>query len=568
MNKNLKKIIWILSHAKGAVFLLFLIILIESVLSIIGVYSTLVSKSLVDSTTSGQINLILKWLFIMVTIFGIQTLLGIASSFLGTFCSYRISNKIQTELFSHVTYAEWSEHSKYHSMNLLTRIGNDSGTVTNMLVVTIPSIISVCVLLISSFITLLSFNATIVIPAMLVLPIGIFLAKIFGLKMKKLNNETHQIQVKYKTFIQEAIQNIMIVKSFCMEKSNINKLQYLQRSALNISLKSSLVGTCSSLSLSLTSFFGYFIVFSWGIFNLARGTSTFGTFTALLQLFNNVQGPITGIAGIFPQFIGVLSATERLMEIEEMSLENLNEANIIKKVFNANIEFKNISFSYNENTPVLKDISFKVNNGESIALIGPSGEGKTTIIRLLLSLIKPTKGELCLIDKENTFINNNYRNLISYVPQGNTLFSGTIKENIVYGNNNFCEEDLFNSLKYACALDFIKELEKGLETSINEKGSGLSEGQCQRLAIARAFLRKKPILILDESTSSLDEETEIKVLQSVKNLPHKPICIIITHRPTALSICDKIFKLEKGKLNEINSYSIEKITYETALDKL
>ncbi|MGL5087634.1 MAG: ATP-binding cassette domain-containing protein, partial [Clostridium sp.] len=204
-----------------------------------------------------------------------------------------------------------------------------------------------------------------------------------------------------------------------------------------------------------------------------------------------------------------------------------------------------------------------IDSGEVIAFVGPSGEGKTTIIRLILCLINPNYGNINLKEYNITkTLNRNHRDLISYVPQGNTLFSGTIEDNLLYGNCNASEEDIGQALNSACALEFVDKLEFGIKTSIGERGVGISEGQAQRIAIARSFLREKPILILDEATSSLDPETEVNVLKSIKSLPHKPTCIIITHRPSALNICNRIIKLEKGTIKEVDRASILEVASE------
>ncbi|MDO4535165.1 MAG: ABC transporter ATP-binding protein, partial [Clostridium perfringens] len=539
MKETLKKFKWILSQGKSYIIPIIIITLIESLGSLISVYSTLVAKRLVDSATSGAVNLITRFLMIMIMIFIVRNILNIALSFLSTHWSTQMNNKLQFRLYENLTHSKWTEYSKYHSMNLLTRLNNDVSVITGVLFDTIPSTISTLVLLTTSLITLIKLNATAIFPAMFIFPIGIVIAKIFGQKMKKLNKEVYNLQVKFKTFMQESIQNIIIVKSFSKEHKNFKTLKKLQKKNLNLSIKSKVIGTFSSMSLKISAYIGYFIVFTWGIFNLARGTSTYGTFTALLQLFNNVQGPFSSLASLFPQMISLLVSTERLMEIDSIPKENMKDPNITNPPQNVSISFNNVNFSYNQKANILNNISFNINPGEIVALIGPSGEGKTTIIRLLLSLIKPNSGNICVLSDNNAFTDVNLREFISYVPQGNTLFTGTIKDNVNYGDEDATLENLEYSLELACASDFVDQLPNGISTEINEKGGGISEGQAQRLAIARAFLREKPILILDEATSSLDPKTEIAVLNSVKNLKHKPICLIITHRPSALNICDR-----------------------------
>ena len=273
--------------------------------------------------------------------------------------------------------------------------------------------------------------------------------------------------------------------------------------------------------------------------------------TALLQLFNKVSSPLSSLAGCYSPIITTLAACERLMELEEMALEEGSGSLDVDNYNNPIIEFNNVTFGYKENSTVLNNISCTINPGETIALVGPSGQGKTTMIKLLLSLLSPNEGSLSIsTDNISEKITKDHRNLISYIPQGNTLFSGTVKENITYGNIDATYEEIKKACINACAFDFISELDDKFDTVLGEKGFGLSEGQAQRISIARSFLRTRPILILDEATSALDAKTEISVLKSIKNLEHKPTCIIITHRPGALAICDRILRLENGNLIE------------------
>lgn len=555
MKETLKKFKWILSQGKLYTIPIIIITSIESLLSFISVYSTFITRKLVDSATSGAINLITKFLIIMVIIFITRNILNIIFSFLSTYWSTQMNNKLQLRLYENLTYSKWTEHSKYHSMNLLTRLNSDVSNITNIFFVTVPSVISTLVLLITSLIALIKLKATAIFPAMIIFPIGIIIAKIFGQKMKKSNKEIYDVQVKLKTFMQESIQNIIIVKSFSKEHKNFKTLGKFQKQLLKLSIKSRLIGTYSSISLRVSSYIGYFVVFTWGIFNLSNGLSTYGTFTALLQLFSNVQGPFSSLSNIFPQMISLLISAEKLIEIDNIPRENMKDTNLLNLPNNVSIAFDKVNFSYNEKTNILNDISFNINPGEIVALVGPSGEGKTTIIRLLLSLIKPNSGNISILSKGSNFTDVNLREFISYVPQGNTLFTGTIKDNVNYDNENTSLKDLDYALELACASNFINDLPDGISTEINEKGCSISGGQAQRLSIARAFLRKKPILILDEATSSLDPKTEIMILNSVKNLKHKPTCLIITHRPSSLDICDRVLKLQGGSITEVDLHS-------------
>lgn len=562
------KMKWISSQCKPIIPFFISTIVINSALSLIGVYNAIISKSLIDAAISGKTSTVIQWLIVMATIMFGRMLISPITSFMSTRASTKLNQGMQSKLYKHLTYSEWIEQSKFHSVSLLTRITSDVGTISSTILGTIPSIISLLVTFIASFSTLIYFAPSVAIVAVIVGPILLLISRSFGRKLKKLYKEIQEEDIKYRSFIQESIQNLMIVKTFCMEKLNVDKLHLIQKNKYELAMKNTKLSVLSGMSMGFCSTIAYFSIFCWGALNISKGLGTYGTFTAMIQLYSNIQGPISGLANTFPALIGCISATERLMEIEEITLEDVNIPSIPESFKSPYIKFKNVSFSYKEGNPVINNVTFNIAPGEIIALIGPSGEGKTTLIRLLLSLIHCDEGEITLgsyniRNNDEIVLNRNHRELISYVPQGNTLFSGTIEDNLRYGKDDANTDDIEEAAKAACALKFINKLEDNFHTLIGEKGSGVSEGQAQRLAIARALLRKRPILILDEVTSSLDVDTELNVLKSIKELDHKPTCIIITHRPSALSICDRILKLEKGTLKEIEN----KVILETAVNQ-
>ena len=556
------KIKWILSHAKAVIPFLIFTTVISSASSLISVYNTLVSKSLIDSAIGGNTSEVIKYLIIMISITLGMMLLSPITSLLSTHASTKLNQSIQKKIFEHIEYSNWLEQSKFHSVSLLTRITSDVATISSTLLSTIPSIISILVTLLASFSTLIYLAPSIAIIAVFIGPFLVLVSRYFSKKLKDLYKKAQEEDVKYRAFIQESVQNIMIVKTFCMEKINMNRLVQIQDNKYKIAMKNTKLSSMTGLAMSLCSNLAYFTIFCWGALNISTGVTTYGTFTAMLQLYSKVQYPFSSLAAMFPGLISTIAAAERLMELEAIPLEKSSETEIIDFT-NPEIAFKNVSFEYKKGNKIINDVNLTIPYGETIAFVGPSGEGKTTLIRLILSLINPSNGKVYLKEnnKEDTF-NRDYRNLISYVPQGNTLFSGTIEDNLRYGNFEATEEEIYEALKNACALDFVNELEDGIKTVIGEKATGISEGQAQRIAIARSFLRKKPILILDEATSALDPETEVKVLKAVKALSHKPTCIIITHRPSALNICHRIIRLEKGHLKEVSKDSILEVATE------
>lgn len=575
------KIKWMGSYAKPAIPFLIFSIVVNVIFALIGIYNVTVSKSLIDSAISGDSEGTIRWLIVMLVITLISMLSSPITSFMSTHSSTKLTQNIQRKIYQHIQCSDWLEQSKFHSVSLLTRVTSDVSNISSAILGTIPSLVSLTVTLFGSFYTLISWAPSIAFAAVFIGPFLILVGKYFSSKLKDLYKEAQEEDVKYRSFMQESIQNIMIVKTFCMEKVNMHRLIEIQNNKYKIAMRNTRLSTMTSMSMSFCSSLAYFTIFTWGVLNIAKGISTYGTFTGMLQLYSKVQAPFSSLASMIPGLISTIAAAERLMEIEaipvekmadEKELDNITSleialdsiSNKVSSNFNKpNIVFDNVSFAYKANNNILNNINLTIESGETIAFVGPSGEGKTTIIRLILSLINPTEGNVLLSEgnlvKE---INRNYRELISYVPQGNTLFSGSIRDNLKYGNPNASDDEIKAALSNACAIDFVNELEDDLDTMIGEKGVGISEGQAQRIAIARSFLRERPILILDEATSALDPETEVNVLKAVRALPTKPTCIIITHRPSALNICNRIIKLEKGNLREVSRESILEVASE------
>ncbi|UZQ50371.1 ABC transporter ATP-binding protein [Clostridium kluyveri] len=549
MKNILIKIKWIKLQINSFLWYIAAIIIGGVVLSFNGIYRALIMKKLVDSATSSQLTLLYKSLGMLALSISIDILLSSIISNGKVRCSVDISNKIQKKLYEKLMNTNWIELGKYHSGDILTRMTSDIDAITNFVVNVIPNIFSFGIQLLGSFITLLFLEPYLAICIILISPMTILLGHFFSKKLKLIYMKLQDVESRYRSCVNESLQNIIIIKTFCREIFNINKIEDIQRERQKLAVDRNNISILSSVVLQVGSWIGFIMVFVFGTFSLAKGTSTFGTLTASLQLVGSIQGPFAALSSLLPQIISAVGSTERVMEFEDLSVDSYYY--IENNIKAANIICKNVHFNYKKNIPLLNNISVNINQGETVALLGSSGKGKTTFIHLLLALINPTKGHLYIKDGSNIEeINASTRKFIAYVPQGNTLFSGTIADNLRFGNLNATDDELKAAAKSVCAWDFISQLPEGLNTTIGEKGLGLSEGQAQRLAIARALLHKAPILLLDEATSALDESTELKVLNTIQSLNPSPTCIIITHRTAVLNICDKIFKIENNNLIE------------------
>ncbi len=561
MKNFIYQIKWLLRRAKPVIPHAIAITTIGSIVSLNSVYKALITKKLVDAAISNQSSRIKQQMLLLILAYIFTITINIFKKYISLYANNKLTNNLHKRLYTHITNSEWLEQSKYHSISLLSRITGDTGEITGLILSTIPSVISAVVLLCASAYTLFKVEPIIAIFAVILSPMFIVISKLFTRRLKNIYKEQNEQNVKYRSFMQESVNNLMVVKTFCYEEENLKTIERLQKEKLQLALKSTRVSVFSKLILKIGTLFIYFTVLGYGVHNLSKGLWTYGTLAAMLQLSNSVQSPFSKLAKNAPSFISCFACLERILELEELKLENTDKnININKLNNNYNIEFKDVSFEYKKDNPVLKNISFNIQPEEKVAFIGPSGEGKTTIIRIILALIHNKNGSACFkYDNKIESINKNHRHLISYIPQGNTLFSGTIKENLIYGNPQASLEEINTALKQACAYDFVYSLKYKLETTIGEKGLGISEGQAQRLAIARAFLRKKPILILDEATSALDPQTEVDILKAINNLDHKPTCIIITHRPSALRICDTIYYINKGNIKTVQKDYLEEI---------
>ena len=455
----------------------------------------------------------------------------------------KAQNRMQQRMLARILRAEWHGKESHHSGDVLNRLEVDVSHVVNFLTETIPSSISTLTMFIGAFsyLATMDWRLAVIITAMI--PVFVVLSKFYMRRMRALTRQVRSSDSKIQSVLQETIQHRMLIKTLEGDDVMVNRLERTQKELRHNVVKKTMFSVFSNLILNFGFALGYLLAFLWAAVRMSSGTLSFGGMTAFLQLVGKIQGPARALTKLVPAFVGVFTAAERLMELEEDPLEEQGDA--IRMDGACGVRFDHVTYSYDkDDRKVINDLSFDFKPGSCTAILGETGSGKTTLIRMILALLKPQKGTVYIYNKDKLMsMSALHRCNFVYVPQGNTLMSGTMRDNLLLGKLDASEEEMRDALRRSCA-DFVMELPHGIDTFFAERGGGLSEGQAQRIAIARALLRNRSIMIFDEATSALDPETERQLLENILSERDKTV-IFITHRPAVIDYCDQVLKVER-----------------------
>lgn len=536
-NRLSKSTLQYLKDVTGNKKLYFLILMVVQILQgISGVCFALLLKSVIDSAVIHDGRLLVQNILLFMGLIVLQMIFSALLRYYNELSKATFENNCKARLFEQLLHRDYSSISTIHSAEWMNRLTSDTVVVSSGLTEIVPGLAGMAAKMLGALSMIILMEPRFVF----VIGIGgvlmVLLTTIFRKKLKAYHKIVQEKDGKVRIFLQEHLHSLMIIKVFTTEKHTYNESLKTMEEHKQARMEKTCFSNVCNVGFSFMMNGAYVLGAIYSVIGIYRGTVSYGTLMALLQLISQIQAPFANITSYIPKYHAMIASSERLLEIEKSCMD-IEENNGIKDFDSISLE--HIDFSYEKSREViLKDFNFHLEKGECIGFTGPSGCGKSTVLKLLLSLYPITSGtKTILCDGKSELLTSGYRHLFSYVPQGNQLMSGTVRDVVTFSNTNN-EEKIWEALEIACASDFVRKLPDGLDTQLKEQGSGISEGQMQRLAIARAIYSNRPILLLDEATSALDVKTEKQVLSNLKAMKDMTV-IIVTHRLEALSICSR-----------------------------
>lgn len=534
--------------------------------SLLSLGATVVSRDLVDAVTAGNAQIIFSVVFTYVGVGVGQIFINVIRTRISLKIQLKIQNEIREDIFKQIMQTDWEALSEYRTGDLLYRINGDAGMVANSILTFIPTVISVFISFFSAFWIMIQNDYMMAVIALMGAPISLITSRYTMAKMREYTKRNQDFSSNKMAFDQETFQNLQMIKAFGLVPRFIDNFHEVTQESMKISLDQNKFQSLTTIITSLVGQVIGYACYGYALFRLWQGEISYGTMTMFVGMAGSLRGSFSSIVNLAPTLIRACINAQRIIEIITLPRERIQDDKKAKDILSVasssgvEILMDNVSFWYQEGQPVYENACFYAKPGEIIGLLGPSGQGKTTTLNLLLGLFHIREGKLKIGNPghEMIDISSATRCLFGYIPQGNTLFSGTIAQNIAMVKPDATEEEIIEVLKTACAWEFVEQLEEGIHTSVRELGRRFSEGQKQRLSIARALLADAPVLLLDEATSALDMATEKKVLKNILKRDPLRTLIVAAHRPSVFLMCHRVYRVQDGMIKEANHDEVQK----------
>lgn len=523
--------------------------------SLLGLGTSLVSRTLIDAVTGYNASNIASAASLYVGVGVGQILINVVKQRISLKIRLKITNEIKADIFTQILSVEWESIASYSSGDILYRMNGDTGMISNSILSFIPNVISVFISFGGAFLIMMQNDPVMALIALAGAPITLLSSRYMARRMREYQEKNQNLASTKMTVDQEIFQNLQLIKAFDLIPYFTGRFHRVQQESMEMSLDQNRFQSGLTVVTSLVGQAVGYACYGFAIWRLWRGEISYGSMTMLVGMASSLRGSFSSVTGLLPTAIRAGISAGRVMELVDKPKEDRKgeeEAKKLKEEGGLYLEMKDGAFWYENGTPIYEGASFYGAPGEIIGLVGPSGEGKTTTFRLFLGLYALRKGSLRIgrVGGKSMEVSASTRCLFRYIPQGNLLFQGTIADNLKMMKPDAKEEELIQALQMACAWEFVEKLEEGLNTQVRELGQRFSEGQKQRISIARAILTDAPILLLDEATSALDMETEQRVIENiVKHDPHRLI-IVAAHRPSVFAVCNRIYRVEGGRMKE------------------
>ena len=560
---------WIYQYGlryKGSILWYICIGILGTILSLV---ASVLSKYIIDAVTGFNREsiafLAVAYIVLQIIVIGMRAVTTRISAFI----DIKVNQEIGAEVYDQIMESDWEAMSEFHSGDLLNRIQNDVNNVSSSVIGWVPNFITRSIQFIGTLVIIIYYDVTLAVLALLSAPIMFFVSKSLMKRMRHYNEKMREVGSEMTAFHGESFQNIQLIKSFGLSSVYGMKLRNLQKKHKDLTLEYNRFSVLTSTFMSSMGTAISILCFGWGVYRLWTGHITFGTMTLFLQLSSTLSGSFSALVQMIPSAITATTCAGRIMAVTELPKEIKSDEAKVEQLINnkepISVEAQSVDFTYYTGEKVLEDVSFQAHPGEIVALVGPSGEGKTTLLRILLGIVSVKKGNVHVWgeeQKDKIAVNAATRSLFAYVPQENILFSGTIAENLRIVKSDATDEELDEVLRIACAYEFVHNLPDGLNSLVKEHGGGFSEGQIQRLAIARAMLIQAPVLLLDEATSALDITTEHHVLENIMKAKKACTCIVTTHRPSVLRSCDRIYRIAGTQMKCLEQAEVDQMIHD------